>query len=121
VTAYLNRDHFFQKRDRRFEDVDTEIGTVRIRALTTGERARYEASLRSADGNIHPERFKQFRERILVACCVNEEGKPLFTVEDIPALQEVPSAVTAKIHTAAWKLSGFTADDVAELEELAGN
>jgi hypothetical protein len=125
LPTLLSRDVFLQKRERKFETVQIpELGgSVRIKALTSGEQARYEASLRDRNAEFIPGRMMQNRERLIVAACVDEEGQPLFKESDVVHLHEnLPCGVASKLCAAIRKVSGMDEDEKREtLEELAGN
>jgi hypothetical protein len=121
VTAYLNRDFFLKEHEAKFQDVEVDGGTVRIRRLSTAEKGAYEASLRAKDGSLLPDKLKTFRERLMVASCVDAEGNPLFTSNDIPKLSKLPVSISDTVVDAIQILSCFKDDEMEEMENLAGN
>lgn len=48
--------------------------------------------------------------KILVACVLDEEGKPVFTAEDIPALKDGGRWKLAQLTTAINEVCGFDAE-----------
>ena len=58
------------------------------------------------------------RARLVVLCAVGEDGKPLFTGDDIGPLGEKSAGALDRVYTVAARLSGLSP---ADQEELAGN
>jgi hypothetical protein len=117
----MKRDDFFRKRERVIKDVDIGLGgTVRVRSMTAGERARLEASRLDKEGNLIPNRVRTFRERLAVATVVDEEGELMFTEGDIERLSELPAESLDKLADAAMELAGMK-ESSRRLEDLAGN
>lgn len=55
---------------------------------------------------------------LLVAfCCVDEEGKPVFTLEDVAALEEKNAKVLAKIGRVALRMNRLGIREEAEMAE----
>jgi hypothetical protein len=118
----LSRDDFFKKRERTYKDVDVpELGgTVRVRSMTAGERARLEASRIDKEGSLIPNRVRTFRERLAVATVVDETNGLMFTEADIDRLSELPGSALDKIADAAMELAGMKEVE-KRMEDLAGN
>lgn len=91
-----------------------ELGlTAYVRTISALEKDRFES--RAAEAKAAGAPLDNFRARIVALCCCDEEGKPLYTDEDIPALGAQPAYVIEPIAVAATKLNGWTAADVAAL------
>lgn len=105
----LTRDQFFSMAPaHKTEDVEVPgAGMVRIRMMTAGERDRVEAAAvgKGAEG---------FRARIVVASVVGEDGKPLFTYEDVDRISAMPTAYIEPIINAAVKLNAISPKDMAD-------
>jgi hypothetical protein len=108
----VTRDQFFADAPRiRTEDVDVPgIGVVRVRTVSAGERCRLEFSSqgKGRDG---------YRARLVVASAVDQDGKPLFTYEDVDRISAMPAYVVDPIVEAVARLNAFSAADVKELEK----
>lgn len=91
--GFVGKDAFFQPFKRRFSEVPTPIGKVRIRSLNEAERSKYERTAYDAKGNTTATGVVGLKLQIIVACCCDGEGNQLFTTEDIPKLKELDAAV----------------------------
>lgn len=112
----LTRDAFFAKPTLAREEVKVPAlgGTVFVRVMTAGERDRYdvatdEASRADVQGS--------FRARVTAFTACDENGKLLFTEDDIPGLAELPCSSFDPIVMAAMRLNRMTAEEVEGLEK----
>ncbi|MFH5805294.1 hypothetical protein [Alienimonas sp. DA493] len=92
--------------------------TVRFRGQSERKLVALQKSFVDAKGRVRESRKPEVRARYVVAYAVNDEGKPLFTVDDVPRLLEMDAAYVAAMFEAASKVCGLSEADV---EELAGN
>lgn len=83
---------------------------VWIRTLTGRERDRFE-------GQQSRDPYTDIRARLAVMCLVDEDGKQLFSAEDIPALTAKSSRALDRVFAVAVKLSGISKEDVEELKK----
>ena len=83
---------------------------VNVRTLTGRERDRFE-------GQQSRDPYTDIRARLAVLCLVDDEGKQLFTAEDIPALTAKSSRALDRVFAVAVKLSGISKEDVEELKK----
>jgi hypothetical protein len=89
-------------------------GEVCIRAMSVGERDRYENEfIRNKDKGV-----ENFRTKFLAACLCDEDGKRLFTEADIPELSKKSIKVMNRVWHEAMSHNALTNDDV---EEIAKN
>lgn len=99
------------------EDVPLpELGNgtyVRVRGFTVAQRLRFEESIQAGNGKT----VKGVKERLVVACCRDEAGEPLFKPEDVAALSQQPAVVIERIVTTAMRLSGIGEVDIPELKK----
>ena len=109
----LSRDAILALKGGRYEDVDALGGTVRVVAVSAGARDAFELALQEIPEN---ERRKDFRARLVVMSCIDEAGKPLFTVEDIPALSALDAAAIDPVIEVAMRINGLSQRDRDELE-----
>jgi len=91
---------------------------VTVHGMTARARSQFEQQFQTSGGKQSPKRLREVRQRLLVACCKDDEGKPLFTADDIDAIGEQSSAVVERIVNVAMRLCGMKDDDI---ETLAGN
>lgn len=96
-------------------DVPEWGGSVVIRAMSGAQRDAYELSLTKpgADGKfvIDPENM---RAKLLLYTLVDEQGNPLFTVDDLAALSAKSAAALARVFVAAQTLNGLDRGAVDE-------
>lgn len=88
---------------------------VAVQGMTVRERSAFEHQfLSKKTGERVETRVAEFRERLLVACCRNEAGQPLFTLADVKQLGQSNPAITERLVAAARRLSGMTEEDTVE-------
>ena len=97
--------------------IDHEVpewgGSVKLRVMTGTERDRFESEFVGGNKSV-----EMVRAKLVAKCLCDDDGKRLFTEQEIPQLGEKSAAVLDKLFTACMKLNRFTKDDV---EEMAGN
>lgn len=89
-------------------------GDVVVRTLTAGERDEFEIAIREAR---EEEDRPNVRARLVALVVVGEDGRRLFSEADVEQLGELSARAMDRVFAAAQRLSGFTPDDVAELEK----
>src|SRR5690606_8148835 len=68
------------------------------------------------------QRMQGTRARLVVRCCVDEDGNRIFTDADADMLATKSAAALDRIYKVAARLSGVSDDDVAEIAEaIEGN
>ena len=110
-TKLLDRKSILTIDDIKTEDVDVPEwgGMVRLRMLTGLERDGFGKTLIGKDGKAD---MTGYRVKLLAFSIVGEDGKPLFTPDDIEALGAKSAAVIEKLFNAAERLSLMGAGDV---------
>jgi len=79
--------------------------TVYIRRLSLDDQdAMSEEGRSSADMTV----------AVLIAALVDDEGKPIFTAEDLPAIRAMPFVIVAKVFAQSAKLNGLTTKELDE-------
>lgn len=108
----ITRDDFFKIiPDSKTEEVEVKgVGAFRVRMLSAGERDAFEAEAMKAPA-------PQGRARLLVATVVDADDKPLFRVEDIPAVAAKAAKYLEPLVNAAMRLNAITGRDFEELEK----
>lgn len=129
MTEFLSREAI-----RDADDIETEVvhipqwgGSVRVRGLSGVERRRFERSIRvqakggrRRRGAAATDVKDDLRERLVIWCCVDEQGERLFTNADLEWIGEKSSAAIEQIVDVAMRLSWLGDDDMDELaEEMA--
>lgn len=90
---------------------------VLVRGLTGAERDAYELSITQGKGKDQSLNIRNARAKLLVICCVDEEGNKLFQQSDIALLGQKSAVALERLFDAARKVSGLTEQDVEELTE----
>lgn len=85
---------------------------ILVVGLTTRQRNDFDAQFLGRNGQRIPAKVATVRERIIIASCRNDDGTPVFTTADIPAIGNLPAAVTERIVDVAQRLSGFRTSDI---------
>lgn len=119
--SFLTKDEFLKAATVPQEEVCfPELGgkKVLVRGMTARERTEFENSFRTKKGTPIESRKQEIRERLVVACCRDAHGKPLFTTDDVQALGRVRVDLVERVVNVAQRLCGMTDADV---EEMAKN
>lgn len=114
----LTKDEFLKPRDRVCININIDGlgGVVRIRALTTAERSRFEASLQR-NGKPDPKKIVLVREKLIVLSVVDANDQQMFSEEDIPEISKLPARAVEQLFNEVRELSGFSEGDVESLEK----
>lgn len=104
--------------DRRREDVPIpELGegaVIPVWGMTARERTAFEKSFTGKQGQTLDARIAEFRERLVVACCRNDDGSQIFTPADVSEIGQKRADVIERIVNAAQRLSGMTKGDIED-------
>lgn len=96
------RQKLLAKSGRHYRDVlIPEIGNVRLRNLTAREQIKISDSIQDKTPNF------DVMVTYLMVCCVNEDGTPLFEEGDRPQVEELDSAVIARLSVEIRDLCGL--------------
>lgn len=88
-----------------------EGAAIAVRGMTVRERSAFERQFMSKKGERVDSRVQEFRERLLVSCCRDPAGAPMFTQADVRLLGESNPSIVERIVSAARRLSGMTDED----------
>lgn len=94
-------------------------GEVIVRAMTALQRDQYEQAVTDGGAGLN---LIGARARLVAAVCVDEDGKLLFTPDDVDALGALNAVPVNRIAEAAMRLSGMDAgasDDMAKNSSAA--
>ena len=108
---------FRKPRTLASEDVEIEDwgGFVTVREMSGAERDEFdEFVLKSREEG----KVSGVRAVIVSICCVDGNGKRMFTNLDIPDLQKQSARIITQISDVGMRLSGLSADEV---EDRSGN
>lgn len=121
MSRTLGKDDILQARDVITEIVETPEwgGCVHVRSLSAAERGLIEegaARFKETKGK-NDSFARTFTVKIATMAICDETGNRLFEERDITALQQKNAAVIARIAEVAQRLSGFSKEDIEELEK----
>jgi hypothetical protein len=118
--SYLTRDAILAAATLRTEEVDVGEwgGVVLVRELRGRERDEWEASLAVQRGKQMVPDVANMRAKLVARSVIGEDGKPVFTQQDVSALGELSAAALDRVFEVASRLSGLSE---ADLEAAAGN
>lgn len=88
--------------------------TVYLRTLSAGERERWEEQAREGGG---ARTRHEIRASLVVLAACDEDGKPIFTPADVPALCGKSARAVMRLFDRALKLNDFSGEDVERLEK----
>lgn len=119
--AVLGREAILSADDTHYEEVPVPEwqpdGVVRLRSISGTQRDQYESSLVDQRGREQKMNLRNARTKLIVLCAVDEDGRLLFTAEDINALGRKSAAPLDRLFDACQRLAGMTEKDVEELTE----
>ncbi len=93
-----------------YEEVPTPWGVLRVRAMTAGEKDRWDVHHVETKG-------RDFRARLVVACACDGDGRPAFSESDIPALSGLPVGALEPVVDAAIRINRMRGEDVEALRK----
>jgi hypothetical protein len=120
--AFLTRDQILEADDRKYDTVACPEwgGDVRVRSISGAQRDSYEQSIMQTNGTDRKLNLRNARAKLIVLCAVDEDGRPLFTSEDLAALGRKNAAPLDRLFDACRRLAGMTPEDVDQLTENFG-
>jgi hypothetical protein len=118
----VSREVFLKKAEVQKEDVPLpEMGNgsvMPVWGMTVRERSGFEKQFSGKNGKPLEARQRELRERLVIQCCRDDSGLPVFQPSDVESLGNLPAAVMERLVNAAMRLSGMGDTDV---EALAKN
>lgn len=120
MSKYLSREQILGAQDLTQEEVEVPEwgGVVLVRGLTGAQRDRFEASMVEQKGKERRINMENLRAKLVAMSIIDENGKRLFTQQDIDALAKKSGAALDRVYAVAQRLSGLSKEDV---EDLVGN
>lgn len=120
--GFLGRDAILDADDVQYDVVDCPEwgGKVRIRGLSGTQRDAYEASLMAAGGADKKLNLANARAKMCVLAIVDDNGRPIFSADDVRQLGRKSALPIERIFDAARRLSGMSQEDVDRLTENFG-
>lgn len=117
VCTFLTKEQIKECDDRRTEELDLRPfwpGKVRVGILSGTDRDRFELALNKHQKSAQLNGRESLRATLAALACVDEDGKPLFTPDDILWLSDKSSRALDLIWQAAIRLNGLDNDAVDE-------
>lgn len=120
--ALLTRDQIVDADDRKYDTVECPEwgGEVRLRSITGTQRDAYEESVIQDNGRDRKVNLRNARAKLIILCAVDEDGRLLFTKEDLGSLGRKNAAPIDRLFDACRKLAGMSPEDVDKLTEDFG-
>lgn len=97
------------------QDMPAEQAYVWVRTLDGEERDKWEESLTENKGKRVKVKLDNIRAKLAVATCVDDDGRQVFTEEDIVKLSKLSCLPLARVFNVASELNGLSQEDVDEL------
>lgn len=117
----VNRSDFLglTKKPRKIKLIEIEnFGRVHVRALTTSERDKLEATfVKSGKGGRQKVDTVDMRAKTIQAGLINPDGTLMFSVNEIPEIGKLPAIISDQIYDEILKLSRMDRDAVEEEEK----
>lgn len=115
----LSRDQILDASDLETKEVEVPEwgGTVLVKALSGRDRDAYEASLMKIRGKEQIPDLHNMRAKLVARAIVDEEGKRLFTDQDINALGLKSAAALDRVHAVIQEMSGLGEGATVDAEE----
>lgn len=121
MTKILSKQDIVQAKDLTLEKVSVPEwgGDVFVRSISARERGQIEAAAaKYKETKGKDDAFaRTFTVRMAALAICDEKGTPLFGLDEINVLAEKNAAVVARIAEVAQRLSGFSKEDLEELEK----
>ena len=116
----LTREQILQANDIITETISVPEwgGEVLVRGLSGSQRDAFENATLEQKGRSQRVNLANVRARLCALSIVDENGKRMFSDEDVRALGRKSAAALDRVFSAAQRLSGLSDEDV---EELAKN
>jgi hypothetical protein len=113
----LSKEGILAAKDLKTEDVFIEEwgGDVRIMTMRAVDRDRFEQSIIDQRGKEQVKNMENFRAKLIANTAIDEEGKLLFTMDDVKAIGRKSAKAIDKLVDVAQRLNGMRKEDVEEL------
>ena len=119
----LTKEHIRSVSDRKSERVFVPDwgGDVIVQTMTGVDKDAFEMERFHRKGNNADVNMRNFRAGLVARCCVDEEGRRLFTNDDAEWLGEKSGLMLDIIYDAAARLNGLRKSDVEALVKNSGS
>lgn len=93
----LTRDIILTPPVRRYVEVDTLMGRVRLRSLTDREKCQIDSVLVDGSGKYRKDQVLTHNARLIAAMVVDEDGNRVFSDSDVPKIQDLESGMVGQV------------------------
>jgi hypothetical protein len=90
--------------------------SVTVKGMTARDKGAFDMQFLTK-GEQNTRTQKQIRERMLVVCCVDDNGARIFTLEDVAALGLQSLAIVERIFDACQRVNGASSKAVETAEK----
>lgn len=120
--AFLTAADILAADDTKYDEVDCPEwgGAVRLKSIKGTQRDAYEQSLMKGSGANREMNLRNARAKLIVLCAVDEDGRNLFTADDVNRLGAKNAAPLDRLFDACKTLCGIGDNDVDRLTEDFG-
>ncbi len=117
--GFLTKEQILAAEDLKHEDIKVPEwgGTVRVRALTALEKDNFDKTTFMDTEEGDSMNWEGMRARLVSLTVINDKGERLFTSNDVVELGKKSAIVMDKVFAVAQRLSGFTKEEVKEIEK----
>ena len=117
--AVLKREDILKVSDikRELVPVPEWGGDVYVKGMTGSERDKFESSMITIKGKDRDVNLSNIRAKLASLSICDENGKRLFTENDVQALSQKSASALQRVFEVAQKLSGISDTDISELTE----
>lgn len=96
-----------------------EGAKIVVRGMTAKEKGVFDLQF-VKDGKPDLAKQRQMRERMIVACCYDEDGHKVFSIEDVVALSQQAIHIVDRLYEAADRVNSGMSVDEWEKNSAAG-
>lgn len=120
--GFLSRDAILEAEDVTYDTVPCPEwgGDVRLKSIRGAQRDAYENAVLTSNGSDSKVNLRNARAKLIVLCAVDEDGRPLFSADDVAALGRKNAKPIDRLFTACLKITGMGKGDVDKLTENFG-
>jgi hypothetical protein len=94
---------------RVLERLELPAATVYVRTMTVAERDEWE--VRCQEEKAH------YRSRLIGYCCCDEDGRNIFTNQDLAAIEALPSVIVEPIVDAALRINKASKEEADKIRK----
>ena len=115
----LSKDAILAAKDTDVHEIDVPEwgGSILLRSMTVAQRINYEHWAHK-QSNLKSPDYRGIRERLIISCAVDADGKPLFAEDDLASLSDKNSEGIDRLHAKCRLICGM---DEEAIEDAAKN